>query len=149
LEKVVLNAKSTQNQTGFPAMRKRLSSPAEPAGATPARHDPRVEIALKYMEENLHLPLTVPAVASHVGIATSTFWNVWRAEMDTPPMRYLSALRVEKAAKLLVSTDVPLKVIAAAVGFPDPSKLSRTFRRRTAQAPGHYRRSSAGNPEKK
>ena len=49
-------------------------------------------------------------------------------------------LRVERAKRLLESTDTPVEGVSAEVGYEDPSFFRRVFRRRTGLTPGAYRR---------
>ena len=43
-------------------------------------------------------------------------------------MHYLARLRAERAAAMLVSTDLPVAVVGTEVGWPDPAYFSRRFR---------------------
>jgi transcriptional regulator GlxA family with amidase domain len=54
----------------------------------------------------------------------------------------LNRLRVEKAAVMLVETELPLNKIAAACGFEDQSWFSKMFKNRTGLSPGKYRERS-------
>ena len=59
--------------------------------------------------------------------------------LGMPPMRYLARWRAQKAAGLLVSTDLTVAAIGAAVGWPDPSQFSRRFRAEFGVSPRAYR----------
>ncbi len=48
--------------------------------------------------------------------------------------------RLRKAARLLSSSEVPIKEIARAVGYEHHSSFVRAFHRRFAQSPKYYRR---------
>jgi len=47
--------------------------------------------------------------------------------------------RLQKAAHLLASSELPIKEIAHAVGYEHHSSFVRAFHRRFAQSPKHYR----------
>lgn len=49
-------------------------------------------------------------------------------------------IRLRKAQNLLISTDLPLKVISYRLGFANSSTFSSTFRRASAETPSDYRR---------
>lgn len=49
-------------------------------------------------------------------------------------------IRLRKAQNLLVSTDLPLKVISYRLGFANSSTFSSTFRRASSETPSDYRR---------
>jgi AraC-like DNA-binding protein len=47
--------------------------------------------------------------------------------------------RLQKAARLLASSELPIKEIAYSVGYEHHSSFVRAFRRRFAQSPKYYR----------
>ncbi|MGN7931719.1 helix-turn-helix domain-containing protein [Sphingopyxis sp. 22461] len=49
-------------------------------------------------------------------------------------------IRLRKAQDLLISTDLPLKVISYRLGFANSSTFSSTFRRSSSETPSEYRR---------
>ena len=54
---------------------------------------------------------------------------------------YHRRLRIDRACRLLASSDLPLSEIALESGFADHSHFSRVFRRVTGTTPAEYRRS--------
>jgi len=58
--------------------------------------------------------------------------------------RVLYERRLQRAATLLRSTDMPVKEIAGAVGYRHSSSFTRAFERRFNQAPLHFRTESSG-----
>ena len=53
---------------------------------------------------------------------------------------FIRRLRISRACFLLGDLDHPLAQMAVELGFSDQSQFTRTFRRATGVAPGHYRR---------
>jgi YesN/AraC family two-component response regulator len=51
---------------------------------------------------------------------------------------------MQKAAHLLDTTSLPIKSIAASLGYPDPLYFSRTFHKIHALSPAHYRAIAKG-----
>lgn len=49
-------------------------------------------------------------------------------------------IRLRKAQNLLISTDLPLKVISYRLGFANSSTFSSTFRKASSETPSSYRR---------
>lgn len=60
--------------------------------------------------------------------------------LGTSPKQYLVRVRVEQAALLLATTDVPIAEIAARCGYYDQSQLTRQFRAHVGVTPGTYRK---------
>ena len=55
-------------------------------------------------------------------------------------MAWLAALRGERAAALLIETDLPIAEVGRLVGWADPNYASRRFRQLYGVAPAAYRR---------
>jgi len=64
------------------------------------------------------------------------------------PHRYLTRLRLERAARLLSGTDREVTEICAAVGFESPGSFSRLFRRELGRPPSEFRKIRAASPER-
>lgn len=52
---------------------------------------------------------------------------------------YLTSFRMDRAAELLVTTDLTVRDVAAAVGYRQPAQFAKAFRRRHGCAPSEYR----------
>jgi transcriptional regulator GlxA family with amidase domain len=56
------------------------------------------------------------------------------------PMEFVAKTRLHHAAEMLRSTNMPVKVIAASIGFSSRSHFSRAFRDGYGADPSSYRR---------
>jgi len=88
--------------------------------------------------------LTVKKVARAVGVSPSQFCDAFQEKWGLSVKDYLIRVRIENARTLLRQTDLPIKAIAAAVGYQGLSHFYKHFFRLTGQTPCAYRRSSAG-----
>lgn len=79
-------------------------------------------------------------LASLCGLSVSHFARAFKQGTGTPPHRWLIKKRVERAQKLLVSSDAPISEIAQICGFADQSHLTRVFSRAVGASPGVWRR---------
>ena len=57
----------------------------------------------------------------------------------TSPSRYLTDLRMQKAKKLLLDSQLSIKEIAARVGYPDPFHFSKSFKNAVGMSPAQFR----------
>ena len=61
-------------------------------------------------------------------------------------MEFVAKTRLHHAAELLRGTDLPVKAIAASIGFASRSHFSRAFRAAYGRDPRAYRRLSPAPP---
>jgi len=67
------------------------------------------------------------------------FIREFRRRFNTTPWQYVVARRIARAKELLLTTDHPVKRIAAECGFGDPNFFSFAFRRETGQSATAFR----------
>lgn len=85
-------------------------------------------------------PDPVAQAVARAGIPARTLKRRFRTATGTTLIDRVQDLRVERAKRLLESTDTPVEGVSAEVGYEDPSFFRRVFRRRTGLTPGAYRR---------
>ena len=83
--------------------------------------------------------LSVDNLARVAGVSGSHLAHLFRAETGMSIRSYLTKVRVEIAADLMMHTDDSLADIAAASGFFDASHLSRVFLALKGKRPSEYR----------
>jgi transcriptional regulator GlxA family with amidase domain len=82
---------------------------------------------------------TVRSLAEEAVMSRSSFSERFRVLVGQPPMRYLTELRLTRAARLLKSTDATVADVARSVGYGSEDALSRAFKHRFGEAPSAYR----------
>ena len=92
---------------------------------------------IDWMQNNLHRPLDVPALAARAKLGERSFYRRFLAATGTSPAHFVEALRLE-AARTLIDGDLPLKGVAAKVGLT-PIRLNNAFERRFGVAPRLFR----------
>lgn len=100
---------------------------------------PALERATHHALLHLAEPLNVPALAAAAGCSRATLVRLFRRETGLAPAAWLTRARVNRARELLCATSLPVHVIAARVGIPDPYYFSRVFRARSGHSPRAYR----------
>lgn len=106
------------------------------------KNQSRREQLQQYFNNHYKEPITVQDMANTLHLSRSHLSRLLKQLMDCSFTEYLSALRIEKAEKLLVSTDMNIVEIAYAVGFNDPSYFLKVFKKITAVSPGVYRKNA-------
>ena len=85
-------------------------------------------------------PLTVQALARHAGLPVRSFARQFHDEVDTSPMRWLTAQRVREAARLLEATSLGVDEVADRCGFGSAATLRVHSSRVLGVSPSTYRR---------
>jgi len=78
-------------------------------------------------------------VASACGVSVRYMSSLFKQYDALTPSHYLVRLKQNKAANLLVTTDMTVKDIGLSVGFSDPYHFSRNFKQFHGQSPKQYR----------
>ena len=103
------------------------------------RHFSALRKAERYIWENYTRKLSLKEIAAVSGLSAPYFSTVFKEEMGENLSNYLNRLRVEKAASMLVTTEMPISEVAIACGFEDQSWFSKIFKNNTGFTPGKYR----------
>jgi len=77
--------------------------------------------------------------AAMAGYSRAHWSRLFAKYIGEPPASFLRRIQIERACSLLLATDEPVKEIASAVGFEDPSSFGRSFRRQLGCTPLDYR----------
>jgi AraC family transcriptional regulator len=102
-----------------------------------------------YIEEHLAEQISLTTLAGLVSLSPYHFCRAFRQSFGTPPHRYHSSHRIERAKTLLVESASSVTEVGLAVGFRETSSFTTAFRKATGQTPTAYRRSLADIPQGK
>ncbi|SFH41053.1 AraC-like ligand binding domain-containing protein [Actinopolymorpha cephalotaxi] len=106
----------------------------------PDHAHPAVQHAMRLLEAGAGEPWTLTRLAGEVNVAPGYLVRLFGRTAGVSPMAYLNKLRAERAAGLLIETDLPIAAIGAMVGWHDPSHASRRFHASFGLSPSRYRR---------
>jgi AraC-like DNA-binding protein len=94
--------------------------------------------AVEIIEEEAHLPLTVPAIAARCHVSVRSLQQGFRRYLGTPPMAYLREVRLRRAHQSLLESD-PLTTNVASVayhwGFTNPGRFAAAHAARYDELP--------------
>jgi AraC-like DNA-binding protein len=100
----------------------------------------KIAEARRIMMDHADAPLDMPGLARRIGMSYSWFRRSFKAYTGLAPSQYHLQLRIHRARHMLGATDLPIKHIAAELGFESPFYFSRYFKHCTGQSPTLYRR---------
>ena len=95
--------------------------------------------ALAAMHERPQHCFTLAELAELAGMSRSVFAARFAHAIGRSPIEVLKALRLARAAELLTRTDLPVKGIAARVGYASRSSFTRAFCARHGLPPADFR----------
>jgi transcriptional regulator GlxA family with amidase domain len=101
--------------------------------------DAAVLAAQRAIAENYAAAAPVEEMVRWSGLAPRTFKRRFKAATSHTPIAYVQRTRVERAKRLLETSDEPIEEISWAVGYEDPASFRRLFKRLTGLTPGAYR----------
>jgi AraC-like DNA-binding protein len=107
-------------------------------GSSRADRD-RVHDAAAFLRENSADPLGLEDAARVAELSIWHFLRLFRRELGLTPHQYLIRLRILRAVRLLLDTNLPVTEVALSSGFGDLSNFTHTFRRQVGTTPGRFR----------
>lgn len=99
-----------------------------------------IENAKTYIEDNYNLPLSYKDVAKEVFISPSYFLNLFKQETGFTFVDFLTDVRINKAKKLLLSTEMNITEIAFEIGFNNSNYFSCLFKKIVGISAKEYRK---------
>lgn len=93
-----------------------------------------------HLSSHLENRLTISALADIFNSSEYQIKNSFRSVYGVSVSIFLRSQRMQKAAKLLKDTDLPILEIAGMVGYDNGSKFAEVFRKSMGQTPLQYRK---------
>jgi len=100
--------------------------------------------AESFILENYTRKISLQEIADIAGLSAPYFSTIFKEEMGENLSKYLNRLRVERASRLLLETNMSLAEIAGSCCFEDQSWFSKIFKAYTGISPGKYRNQGGG-----
>ena len=114
------------------------------SGANPTAH---VSISMQtyhkckaYIDTHFSWIQTPGEVAKQCDIDVRYMASLFKKYCHISPSQYIMRLKLNKAANLLLTTDLKIRDIAEQVGFMDPYHFSKNFKQFHDLSPNHYRK---------
>lgn len=102
---------------------------------------PFVERCKTFIDSNLHRSIGLQDMAEVSGCSKYHLTREFELKMGLSPGRYLTRMRLEKAAALLLEpTNLTLEQVAEQSGYANANYFGKVFRKYTGMAPGEFRK---------
>ena len=89
---------------------------------------PRLTMALELMEQNLEEPLSTDDIADLVHISRRQLERLFKQYLNTMPAKHYLGLRLAKAKKLLLTTNMSIVQIGLSCGFSSGPHFSSSYK---------------------
>ena len=124
-------------------LRRHFARTGHGSGVLSTLRDPRLGKAVTAVLDRPALPHSVASLAAVAGMSRSAFAREFSNTLTMSPMAFVAKTRLHHAAELLQSTKLPVKVIAASIGFASRSHFSRAFASAYGADPSRFRQDLA------
>lgn len=101
--------------------------------------DTRLKPVIQILNNHPTSKHSINALADMACLSPSHFKTLFKQQINSTPMQYLTKLRMDKAMSLIKHTDLPIYKIAEECGYQDVSAFSRRFLQTYQQPPSHFR----------
>lgn len=101
---------------------------------------PQLILALQFINEHHAENIALDLVAEAVHMSKYHFCRLFHSATGATFLEYLTNVRLARAHRMLVETDLTIEDIASAVGFSSSVNMSRVFRKVYHMAPKDFRK---------
>lgn len=118
---------------------------------TQLQEDASFKSLITFIDNNVfRKDLNMEMLTRATGYSRSTLYERFHKELHCTPGEYIRHRRMMRARHMLYTTDLPIRLIAASVGYEDPLYFSRIFHAEMGYSPSHHRAACrARDPESK
>lgn len=120
-------------------LRRHFAGSGHDFGVLSSLRDPRLGKAVAAVLDKPAAPHSVASLACIAGMSRSAFAREFSHNLAMSPMAFVARTRLHHGAELLRSTRMPVKLIAASIGFASRSHFSRAFASAYGADPSRFR----------
>jgi len=96
--------------------------------------------AISHIEEHCLRNIRLEELATLTGLSQSHFSHAFKASTGMAPHHWQMKARIERAKKMMLSTNIALTGIAAETGFSDQAHFTRVFRKTVGATPANWKK---------
>jgi AraC-like DNA-binding protein/quercetin dioxygenase-like cupin family protein len=126
-----------------------MTYPSEPNKAPPltvnSEKIKRLKQVLEYIDQHFHEKLTIKDLGAIIQMSEGHFSRFFKSLVKMTPIDYINHLRINKAAKSLLETELSILDISLEVGFDNMSYFNRMFKRQKKCTPSEFRTRAIDN----
>lgn len=97
------------------------------------------QLVIEYLENNSFENFNINEIAKKVFLSPHYFQTLFKKKTGKSLINFLHETRIDKAKKLLETSDMPISAVVLSVGYNDTKFFYNVFKRYTGLTPGAYR----------
>jgi AraC-like DNA-binding protein len=129
-------------------LRQHLMRDGEASPLFAALHDQRLAHAVAAVLDDPAAAHTLETLARRAGMSRTAFAERFSQVFGQGPIDFVQKVRLRIAAKLLATTNLPVKVISTSIGYASRSYFSRAFRAAYGTDPTGFRAAGGGRDDR-
>lgn len=98
-----------------------------------------IKKAIGFMKDNIDNNIDLNALARHLGISTYHTIRIFKSALTATPMQYYHTMRINRAARLLRSTDMTVTEVSQKLNYSSPFLFSQQFKKKIGISPSLYK----------
>lgn len=103
--------------------------------------------AKAYVQEHFASPISLDEIAAALNVSSYHLSHVFSRESEFSLFAYLTTVRMDRAAGLLLEGELNVSQVARAVGYQNPNYFSKAFRKHFGCSPREFVATAATHPE--
>lgn len=124
--------------TIIPILKKRKCM--NPKDKTASDHVNRLNRALDYIYSNLENQMSLDEISTIACFSPFHFHRIFSAYFGESLNNYIRRLRLERSAKRLCYTKIPISDLAFSAGYETPSSFTKAFKQQFSESPSAFRK---------
>lgn len=103
------------------------------------------KLVAEYINKNYHYKISLSILSQKFECCNATLTNSFKKEYKISIMSYISKIRLEKSAEMLIKSRKSIKEIASLCGFSDQNYFSKVFTKHYGCSPSDFKKQKGEN----
>ena len=99
-----------------------------------------IQSITRYLQEHLAEEVTLSILAEEFHLSAQYISQLFKSEIGVNFLSYLTNIRMNRAKKLLASTDLPISEVSQQSGYADYRVFTKAFKKSEGVTPSQYRK---------
>lgn len=132
------------DQMVYNAVRDGSSGQTVSLQSTFRKRNPKLMQAIRFMRESLETPARTAELAIRLGVSTRQLERLFETHLGTTPQRYYRKLRMDRAQRLLLQSEMSVLEVSLSCGYDSTSLFSRHYKDAFGVTPSRQRYRMSG-----